>query len=202
MSTPRNPNAIFIRHAESTGNAEHLVKGTENYPLDDKGKQESRALATRVARYKPTVVLSSPLDRAKVPAQLIAKKAGVKLKIDNGLLPPDLGNLAGTPQRTGEPRVREAFSHPGSPIGGTGSTPQGWLDEQKGTMRRIQLMIQKGERPAIVTHSRNLRVMPHTFQDRETVPDPTKGGPEPSGFATLSGNKFRLHAPVMAKETK
>ncbi len=187
-----NPDAIFIRHSESTGNAEKIIKGTKNYPLDSRGKEESMALAAQIARYRPTVVLSSPLDRAKHPAQLIAKKAGVKLKIDKGLLPPDLGNLTGTPQKTGEPAIRKAFKSPDKPIGKTGDTPAAWDAKNTSTIRKINVMITRGERPAVVTHSRNLRELPHTIQGKP-LQDPTKGGPEPSGFVLLKGKNLVTH---------
>lgn len=182
-----NTKAIFIRHAESTGNKNRVVKGSAEYPLDDKGRAESVRIASEVARFKPTVVISSPLDRAKHPAQLIADKVGVKLRIDKGFLPPDMGKLTGEAQDTGEKKVAKAFKSPNKAIGGSGDTPAGWDAKNTAAVRRVNVMITRGERPAIITHSRNLRELPHALNGGPMA-DPTKGGPKPAGFVILKGN--------------
>lgn len=180
--------AIFIRHPESTGNREKLVKGTKDYPLDAKGKKESKYLATRIARYKPTVVISSPLSRAKEPAKAIAKVAGVSAKVDRELLPQNFGDITGEKRSTGEPKIRKfAMEHPARKIPG-GESFNGWDAKNTSAMRRIKVLIAKGERPAVVTHSRNLRELKHAMFGAKKA-DPTRGGPEPSGFMTLTGKR-------------
>jgi broad specificity phosphatase PhoE len=188
--------AIFVRHSESTGNAQDIVKGTRDYPTDRRGKIESKALATRVARFKPTVVVSSPLSRATEPARAIAKKAGVKLIIDKGLLPQDFGDLTGTPRATGEPKIRRAaLEHPSEPLPG-GESFREWDGKNTAAMQRVARRIKAGERPAVVTHSRNLRELGHALLG-DRVADPTRGGPSPAGFVTLEGKrKLRMHRSV------
>lgn len=196
----RNPvKAVFVRHSESTGNAEKLAKGLEDYPLNDKGRKESVALGAKIARYKPTVVLTSPLDRAKYPAERIAKAAGVKMKIEKGLLPWDFGSWSGKPQSEIEPKLKNlAANHPDQ------KTPKGesfneFLGKNRTMMRKVQVMIGKGERPAVVTHSRNLRNLGNALLG-QAPKDPTTGGPKPSGFTVLRGkSNLVTHAPPSAK---
>lgn len=188
--------AIFIRHPESTGNAEKLTKGTKEYPLNAQGKAEARDLAARIARFKPTVVLSSPLNRAYDVAQAIAKRAGVSVRVDRGLLPQDFGTVEGTPRRTGEPKVRAAaMSTPDKPMSG-GESFNGWLGKADSAMRRVKMLVAQGERPAVVTHSRNLRELHHSLFG-SAPKDPTKGGPEPSGYTVWTkGKNLKQHAPA------
>lgn len=189
--------AIFIRHSESTGNEENVVKGIKEYPLNEKGKADSVAMAARIARFKPTVVVSSPLSRAKVPAEALAKKAGVSLKIDKGLLPQNFGTLEGKQQRTAEPQISKlAMNSPDEKVGG-GESFNTALGKNDAALRRVKMMISNGERPAVVTHSRVLRNLDHSLFGGKAK-DPTKGGPEPSGFVTwTSGKKLQTHAPVV-----
>lgn len=190
------PRAIFIRHPESTGNAAKLTKGTMEFPLDAKGKEESTHLAVRIARYKPTVVVSSPLSRARGTAEAIAKRAGARMQIDRGLLPQDFGTVEGTPRRTGEPKVRAAaMKTPNKPMPG-GESFNHWLGKADSAMRRVKMLVAKGHRVAVVTHSRNLREAPHSLFGSKPV-DPTRGGPEPSGFLTWNkGKNLKMHAPA------
>lgn len=192
--------ALFIRHSESTGNAQHLVKGAKEYPLDAKGKEESQKLATRIARYKPTIVVTSPLGRAKVPAQDIARRAKVSLHVDKQLLPQRFGTLTGTPAKQGEPIISKmSKEEPDRNVGGSkGQSFNSALKQNDSAMRRIKMRIANGERPAVVTHSRVLRNLPHSLFGSKPK-DPTKGGPEPSGLIILdSRNKLQTHAPVGA----
>lgn len=192
-------NAIFIRHSESIGNADDVVKGTGDYPLNADGKRESQMLAARIARLKPTVVISSPLSRAAEPAAMIAKKAGVALHIDKDLLPQNFGDLEGTPRTQGEPIIRDAAKNtPDDPMP-NGESFNGWMSSNDTAMRRVKMLVAQGERPAVVTHSRNLRELPHSlFGDAPS--DPTRGGPEPSGYQIWTkGKKLETYAPPTAQ---
>jgi broad specificity phosphatase PhoE len=188
------PQAIFIRHAESSGNARHVMKGQEDYPLDQKGIAESEALAVRVKRFKPTVVVSSPLQRASIPAEKIARAAGVRMALDPDLLPIHLGSLTGTPQETGEPKLQWAFdSRRDQKIGGIGETPNEWDARNQRSVRRIQMLVKQGERPAVVTHSRELRALPNALEGKPAE-NVVRGSVKPSGFVTLwPGNKLKTH---------
>lgn len=193
------PKAIFVRHSESTGNKQDIVKGTKDFPLNVQGKRESAAIATRIARYKPTEVISSPLKRALDPAKRIAQKAGVKLTIDHGLLPPDFGSITGEPRSTGEPKVkRYALKTPEKKFPGSKQSFSDWDKTNTGALANVRSHVQAGQRPVVVTHSRNLRELKHGLFGKP-VADPTKGGPEPSGFVTWHGkDKLNKHKGVAA----
>ena len=81
---------FLVRHA-------HAEKGEPDglRPLSDRGRQETQALAVQLAGHAtpPALVLTSPLLRAWQTAELIAREAGVELRVDERLAPgmtPDL----------------------------------------------------------------------------------------------------------------
>jgi len=196
------PAAILIRHAETAENRpdKKLMKGTRDYPLDAAGKKESVALAARIARYKPTVVLSSPLQRAVHPAQAIARKAGVALHIMPELAPQAFGRWTGKSAHEYEPKYKKMFLDNPDQAPPGGETGRHFLETKvRPSYRKIKAMIAAGERPAVLTHSRNLREMDYGLHDGPPA-DPTSGGPEPSGYALIDRKlKVKVHsAPVKA----
>lgn len=188
------PDAIFVRHAESTGNRGKLMKGIMDYPTDAHGKAESKKLARRVSALKPDVVISSPLKRALEPAKAIAKAAGVPLQIADQFLPIDLGALHGKHMDEGEPKLSTAaMEHPDEPVAKGGESFGHFLKMKVSPgFSRIKQLMAQGKRPVVVTHSRNLREIRYGLFG-EKPSDPTKGGPEPGGFLTLHGKKLQIH---------
>lgn len=196
------PAAILIRHAETAANrpGHKVMKGTRDYPLDATGKRESKALAARIARYKPTVVLSSPLQRAVHPARAIARKAGVALHIMPELAPQNFGKWTGKPADEYEPKYKKMFlEHPDQAPPGGESGREFLEGKVRPAYRKIKAMIAAGERPAVVMHSRTLREMDYGLHDGPPA-DPTSGGPKPSGYALVDRKlKVKIHsAPAKA----
>jgi broad specificity phosphatase PhoE len=64
----------FLRHGESTGNAENRLQGLSDFPLSEPGRAQARALAVRWQAEERTfdIVISSPLSRASETAQIIS----------------------------------------------------------------------------------------------------------------------------------
>lgn len=188
------PQAVFVRHAASTGNKAKVMKGVVDYPVDASGRRDESKLAKRVSRYKPDIVITSPLERALLPAQAIAREAGIPLVVSDEFLPIDLGELHGKSMDKGEPKLsRAAMERPGEPVARGGESFAHFLKAKvvPGYDSIKQLMAQ-GIRPVVVTHSRNLREIRYGMFG-EAPKDPTKGGPEPGGFLTLRGRKFQNH---------
>jgi broad specificity phosphatase PhoE len=175
--------ALLIRHGEAEGQHE-IIKGMSDEPLDDKGHREAEQLGPQIARYKPTVVLTSPLQRARIPAEHIAKQSGVPLHVDESFLPWNLGQLTGQPKEQGEQKLKHfAFEEPDTPVPG-GESFNSFLQRAGQGFKTVADLIGSGERPAVVTHSRNLREAGH-FLYGEAPSDPTVGGPDPAEFYVL-----------------
>ena len=76
---------ILVRHAH----AEPAGPGQpdELRPLSARGRDEARALGEELASRTPSVVLTSPLLRARETAGAIEKATGAELRIDERLAP-------------------------------------------------------------------------------------------------------------------
>ena len=72
----------LVRHAEALPGQPDDLR-----PLSPAGAEQARLLAERLASVSPSVVLSSPLLRARETAAAIAKAADAELVIDERLAP-------------------------------------------------------------------------------------------------------------------
>ena len=75
---------FLVRHAHSEPGEPDDLR-----PLSDRGRNEARALAERLAAHTtpPEIVLTGPLLRARETAQEIAEAAGAELRVDERLSP-------------------------------------------------------------------------------------------------------------------
>ncbi len=185
------PKAIFVRHAASTGNRAWVMKGVADYPLDAAGRREAKRVAKTIVRHKPTVVVTSPLQRAKVLAEEVAKQGKIPLHVDKTFLPQDLGKWQGKPMESHEPKLSElARRHPDEPVPGGESFNHFLKKKVKPGFKKVQKMVRRGERHVIVTHSRNLREMGYGL-GKGAPSDPTRGGPKTGRFVVMGkGDKL------------
>lgn len=92
----------FIRHGQTDWNTKGLMQGRDDVPLNSQGIKQaidaSKALkeALEGASFKFDKIYSSPLSRAKVTADIVAKEIGNYTVItDERLLERDFGILSG-----------------------------------------------------------------------------------------------------------
>jgi 2,3-bisphosphoglycerate-dependent phosphoglycerate mutase len=88
---------VFLRHGESTGNAENRHQGQADYPLNEKGREQIQALARTWTSWgwKFDRAVSSPLIRAKESAKILSNSLGFDLEYDPIWMERDNGELAG-----------------------------------------------------------------------------------------------------------
>ncbi|HIE24551.1 MAG TPA: histidine phosphatase family protein [Anaerolineales bacterium] len=67
---------VFLRHGESTGNAEGYFQGQGDFPLTKRGQEQTRALAERWLKEKRKFdyVIASPLSRTRETVEILAEK--------------------------------------------------------------------------------------------------------------------------------
>jgi broad specificity phosphatase PhoE len=88
----------LARHGRTALNAAGRLRGLSDPPLDDVGHAEAARLGAALATYAPTVVISSPLQRAVATAQAIGAAAGVAVVVDKRLNDRDYGPWTGQPR--------------------------------------------------------------------------------------------------------
>ncbi|MBV6396610.1 MAG: 2,3-bisphosphoglycerate-dependent phosphoglycerate mutase [Anaerolineales bacterium] len=87
----------FLRHGESTGNAENRFQGQADFPLTEQGRQQARALADqwRSERVAFDQCFTSPLLRAKETAEIVCTALNIPVEVDPAWMEMDNGRMAG-----------------------------------------------------------------------------------------------------------
>jgi broad specificity phosphatase PhoE len=88
---------IFLRHGESTGNAENRHQGQTDYPLTELGLKQAELLTAYWKKQQLSFdqAISSPLARSKQTAQIITAEIKTELVFDPLWMERDNGQLAG-----------------------------------------------------------------------------------------------------------
>lgn len=113
---------VFLRHGESLGNAQSRWQGQSDYPLTDKGRAQTRALAQRwqAEHAKFDLILSSPLGRAKETAEIIGSALQVRVEFDALWLERAIGEMEGLTAEEVRQKPRPPYTTPYDSIGGDG----------------------------------------------------------------------------------
>lgn len=77
----------FVRHGESDLNAKGIRQGSEG-PLSEKGRMQALDTARKFPKQKgrPEVIISSPYERTKETAEIIAKELNMEVSYSNLLV--------------------------------------------------------------------------------------------------------------------
>lgn len=89
----------FVRHGKTDWNAQGIIQGQTDIPLNEEGITQARALAARLVEEPPVwdAVLSSDLERARVTAEIIASALNIPLlEPDSRLRERGFGLVEGT----------------------------------------------------------------------------------------------------------
>lgn len=88
----------LARHGESEGNFAGSLQGSRfDTPLSARGRRQAEALAIRLAEEGVDAVWSSPMERARETASIVAAPHGLSLSVDADLVEFDWGVWSGRP---------------------------------------------------------------------------------------------------------
>jgi glucosyl-3-phosphoglycerate phosphatase len=76
---------LVVRHGRTGYNATHRIQGQLDTELDEVGRAEAAAGATRLAAFAPDVIVSSDLSRAADTAAALAAVTGLPVRYDQRL---------------------------------------------------------------------------------------------------------------------
>jgi len=112
----------FLRHGESTGNAQSRWQGQSDYPLTELGRAQARALAERwkAEHAKYDLIIASPLMRAKETAEIVAAAVNAQIEIDPIWMERHIGEIEGLTAEEVRARPQPPFVTPYDSIGGDG----------------------------------------------------------------------------------
>ena len=92
----------YLRHGETDWNAQNLSQGNIDIPLNANGLAQAHAAAAQLAKVgaggrKITTIISSPLSRARVTAEIAGAALGLPVSIDEDLREVAFGVQEGQP---------------------------------------------------------------------------------------------------------
>ena len=87
---------LFIRHGQTTWNAEHILPGhLPGIALNDTGREQAARLADALALIPISTIISSPLERARDTAEIIKLDRKLTIELEPDLMDTDVGRWAG-----------------------------------------------------------------------------------------------------------
>jgi probable phosphoglycerate mutase len=87
----------FLRHGETDWNIRNLSQGNVDIPLNETGLAQARSASLLLRGKGIRGVISSPLSRARVTADIAAAELGMSVQIDDGLREVSFGVQEGKP---------------------------------------------------------------------------------------------------------
>lgn len=132
---------ILARHGRTTANATGILAGrSKGVHLDDKGVEQARAAADRLAGVPLAAIVSSPLERCRETSREIARRQEpvAKVTAERGLLECDYGSWTGRELKTlaKEPMWRTVQGHPSAASFPDGETMADMSARAVATIRR------------------------------------------------------------------
>ncbi len=112
----------LLRHGESVGNAESRWQGQSDYPLTERGRAQAQALAERWKgeKVKFDLVVTSPLQRARETAEIVASALDIKIETDPIWMERDIGEMEGMTADEVRQQPQPPYVTPYDSIGGDG----------------------------------------------------------------------------------
>src|SRR5579884_2598918 len=87
---------LFIRHGQTTWNVEHRLPGQlPGIDLNDTGRQQAARLSDALMVLPISAIISSPLERARETAEIIAQPRNLPVQIEPRLMDIDVGHWTG-----------------------------------------------------------------------------------------------------------
>jgi len=95
LSRSRTKNKyIIVRHGEATSNIERWISSwpeSRKSALTERGIKQAQAAGKRIAKFKPDLIIASPLERTMRTAKIIGEQTGIEPQVEKDLREFDLG---------------------------------------------------------------------------------------------------------------
>lgn len=157
----RKRRIVLIRHGQTEWNQRYCFQGRTDVPLNDEGLLQAERLAVRLAAWPIGVVYSSPLQRALVTAQTLAKPHGLVPVILEDLVEVGFGAWEGCSIRGMKKEQQEAFqAWMGDPFFNMPPGAETWESIRNRVARAVETMLSgPEERIAVVSHGGIIRAL-------------------------------------------
>jgi alpha-ribazole phosphatase len=154
---------IFIRHGETEWNATLRYQGHANIPLNDRGRAQARAAATRLASAKVAAMYTSDLVRAAETAAIVGEAFGITPLVMPELREINVGEWEGhTPEelyRRFPDHMREYDRDPARTVRIGGESYAMLQERALVALNRIQERHRRDETVLVVSHGGTIRAV-------------------------------------------
>jgi probable phosphoglycerate mutase len=148
----------LARHGETDDNARRVVQGWTDTPLNERGREQARELAERVAGLGLATVWTSQLARAAETAQIVGEAVGIDPRVDERLAESRRGSWEGRALdeiEHAEPEAWAAWQRGGAGFRFPGGES---LAEHQSRVLAVIEAIRAGDQPAlVVAHGGTIR---------------------------------------------
>lgn len=101
---------LIVRHGQTAWNKDLHFRGRADLTLDETGLKQAEAIAHRIAAdYQPAVILSSPLQRARQTAEVIARSLNLSVQPEGKLVDIDYGEFTALSPAEAEAKFQEFY---------------------------------------------------------------------------------------------
>jgi len=89
---------VFLRHGQATNNTERILAGrSPGVPLTENGLLQAKNIAKFLESMNISVIYSSPIQRAKQTAEIVAQHNSIDCIMDDRLIEIDMGKFTSMP---------------------------------------------------------------------------------------------------------
>ncbi len=149
----------LARHGETDDNARRVVQGWIDTPLNERGREQARDLAARVAELGIGAIWTSHLARAAETARIVADAIGLEPRVDDRLSESQRGSWEGRSLdeiERAEPDAWAAWKRGGPDFRFPGGGES--LAEHQARVLAVLEAVRAGDQPAlVVAHGGTIR---------------------------------------------
>jgi len=153
---------LLIRHGETGSSRERRYAGSRDVPLTELGRRQCEAVAQALAPSAIAAVYASPLERARVSAEIVARPHGLPVRLEPAFREMGFGAWEGLTGDEAVARFPEAVAawrttpHLATPPGGE---PLAEVATRVAAARDELLDAHKGETVVLVAHAIVIRLV-------------------------------------------
>lgn len=141
---------LLVRHPETLANVQGRFIGRGDSPYTVTGRTQLRRLASRIERFTPDLVWTSPLERARSVAERAALATGGQPRIDERLVELDFGRAEGlTYEEVAEAGLPFNYRNRDEPVAPEGES-RAQIEARAAAV--CDQVVELGGRHVIVTH--------------------------------------------------
>lgn len=86
---------LLTRHGQTDWNVAGKIQGITDIELNETGKKQAKATGEKLLNYNIDIIISSPLKRAKMTAEIIRGNRNIEILLDDGLKERCFGEFEG-----------------------------------------------------------------------------------------------------------